>query len=231
LILSELVTNSVRHAAVLSPNVTVIYAVGPDTFAFAVHDRHPCQPALYATPGNGGSGLATVVELVRVRAYHRGGTRGRPGQKRVDHPDPVRTRATMTIEWRYTTHQQHGVLSLAGFLGAEAVDRFTGAVGWVLARGTGPVILDLTELRGWSVGGQLAVAQAARRLAAEGRRLELAAIPADGSLVPDGAHPPIPVRCDLATAVAAYQDVSDPAREWCSDDWPGARNPAAQGQM
>ena len=63
LILSELVTNSVRHAAVLSPNVTVIYAAGHDTFAFAVHDRHPYQPALYATAGNGGSGLATVVEL------------------------------------------------------------------------------------------------------------------------------------------------------------------------
>lgn len=52
-----------RHAAVLSPNITVIYAAGPDTFAFAVHDRHPCQPSLYATAGNGGSGLATVVEL------------------------------------------------------------------------------------------------------------------------------------------------------------------------
>lgn len=58
----------------------------------------------------------------------------------------------MTIEWRYTTHQDLGVLSLAGFLGADAVARFTGAVGWALARGTGPVILDLTELRGWSAG-------------------------------------------------------------------------------
>ncbi|MGW7365340.1 ATP-binding protein [Streptomyces sp. NPDC054841] len=63
LILSELVTNSVRHAAVLSPNVTVIHAAGPDTLAFAVHDRHPYRPALYATVGSGGSGLATVVEL------------------------------------------------------------------------------------------------------------------------------------------------------------------------
>ncbi|WHM40867.1 ATP-binding protein [Streptomyces sp. BPTC-684] len=64
LILSELVTNSVRHAAVLSPNVTVIYAGGEDTFAFAVHDRHPYQPALYsAATGTGTTGLATVVEL------------------------------------------------------------------------------------------------------------------------------------------------------------------------
>ncbi|MER7187176.1 ATP-binding protein [Streptomyces hyaluromycini] len=66
LILSELVTNSVRHAAVLSPQVTVIYAAGADTLAFAVHDRHPYQPSLYASvtgTGTGPSGLATVMEL------------------------------------------------------------------------------------------------------------------------------------------------------------------------
>ncbi|MFG2147294.1 ATP-binding protein [Streptomyces sp. NPDC048696] len=64
LILSELVTNSVRHAAALSPNVTVIFAAGPDTFAFAVHDRHPYQPALYgAFAATGSGGLATVMEL------------------------------------------------------------------------------------------------------------------------------------------------------------------------
>lgn len=56
----------------------------------------------------------------------------------------------MTIEWRYTTHHSLGILSLAGYLGPDAVHRFTGAIGWVQARGTGPVILDLTELRGWS---------------------------------------------------------------------------------
>jgi anti-sigma regulatory factor (Ser/Thr protein kinase) len=64
LILSELVTNSVRHAAVLSPQVTVIYAAGEDCLAFAVHDRHPYQPPLYTSvtdPGTGG--LATVMEL------------------------------------------------------------------------------------------------------------------------------------------------------------------------
>ena len=137
----------------------------------------------------------------------------------------------MTIEWHYTAQKDFCVLSLSGFLGADAVDRFTGAVSWALARGTGPVVLDLAELRGWSVGGQLAVAQAARRLAEEERSLELAAIPADGSLVPDGTHPPIPVHCDLATALAPYQDVSGHTREWYSDDWPGVRNATLQGQM
>ncbi|QFQ98647.1 ATP-binding protein [Streptomyces phaeolivaceus] len=64
LILGELVTNSVRHAALLSPEVTVIYAAGADCLAFAVHDRHPYQPPLH-TPVNdtGSGGLATVMEL------------------------------------------------------------------------------------------------------------------------------------------------------------------------
>lgn len=64
LILSELVANSVQHAACLSPNITVIYAAGKDTFAFAVHDRHPYQPALFAAVTEaGGGGLGTVMEL------------------------------------------------------------------------------------------------------------------------------------------------------------------------
>ncbi|UIX34248.1 ATP-binding protein [Streptomyces sp. GQFP] len=68
LILGELVTNSVRHAAVLSPEVTVIYAAGPDCLAFAVHDRHPYQPLLYTSVtgtdiATGTGGLATVMEL------------------------------------------------------------------------------------------------------------------------------------------------------------------------
>nr|WP_183154823.1 ATP-binding protein [Streptomyces shenzhenensis] len=64
LILSELVTNSVRHAAALSPQVTVIYATGPGRLAVAVHDRHPYRPPLYAAlSGAGTGGLATVMEL------------------------------------------------------------------------------------------------------------------------------------------------------------------------
>ncbi|MER7915874.1 MULTISPECIES: ATP-binding protein [unclassified Streptomyces] len=63
LILSELVTNSVRHAAQVSPEVTVIYAAAHDCFAFAVHDRHPHRPQL-RTALTGAGGLATVMELV-----------------------------------------------------------------------------------------------------------------------------------------------------------------------
>ncbi|MEU3910787.1 MULTISPECIES: ATP-binding protein [unclassified Streptomyces] len=64
LIMSELVTNAVRHAAVSSPMITVTYAHGPGAFAFAVHDRHPYQPALFGALGTApGSGLAMVVEM------------------------------------------------------------------------------------------------------------------------------------------------------------------------
>ncbi|MFE5854218.1 STAS domain-containing protein [Streptomyces sp. NPDC056500] len=128
----------------------------------------------------------------------------------------------MTIEWRYTTHPNLSVLSLAGHLGPEAVARFTGAIGWALARGTGPVILDLTELRSWSTDGQAAVVQAARQLAAEGRRLELAAVPADGFLVPESPHPSIPVHGDLPTALTAHHLVPGEQRQWYSDEWPNA---------
>ncbi|MEU0685395.1 ATP-binding protein [Streptomyces uncialis] len=64
LILGELVTNSVRHAADHCPNLTVIHTAGPGTLAFGVHDRHPYQPALHgAVAHTPGSGLAMVTEL------------------------------------------------------------------------------------------------------------------------------------------------------------------------
>ncbi|WEH12809.1 anti-sigma factor antagonist [Streptomyces sp. VNUA24] len=120
----------------------------------------------------------------------------------------------MTIEWRYTIEQDLGILSVTGYLGPDAVHRFAGAIGWVVARGTGSVILDLTELRSWSAEGQLAITEAARRLAGAGRSLELAAIPADGSLVPPGDCPDIRVHCDLADALAAHARHSSALEEW-----------------
>lgn len=130
----------------------------------------------------------------------------------------------MTIDWRYTVEENLGVLSVAGHLGPDAVRRFTGAVGWVLARGSGPVVVDLTELRGWSAEGQLAIIDAARRLAAGGRTLELAAIPADGSLVPAADCPAIPVHPDLPTALAAHGagrgEKPEGRHEWQTTGWP-----------
>lgn len=68
LLLTELVTNSVRHAAA-SANLDVIYAYADGVLAFAVHDRHPFVPR-FAREANGpGGGLALVAELV---AEHEG---------------------------------------------------------------------------------------------------------------------------------------------------------------
>ncbi|MFF6781232.1 ATP-binding protein [Streptomyces sp. NPDC012510] len=65
LILSELVTNSVRHAAEASPQIMVMYAANGGRLAFAVHDRHPHQPPLHGAATGGSGGLGTVLELTR----------------------------------------------------------------------------------------------------------------------------------------------------------------------
>ncbi|MER7187175.1 STAS domain-containing protein [Streptomyces hyaluromycini] len=136
----------------------------------------------------------------------------------------------MTIEWRYTIEGDLDILSVAGHLGPDAARRFTGAVGRALARGTGPVVVDLTELRGWSAEGQLAITEAARLLARAGSSLELAAIPADGSLVPTGDDPLIPVHADLPAALAAHGiQPGEPAaarQAWQTTGWP-AGDPSA----
>ncbi|PNE40494.1 MULTISPECIES: ATP-binding protein [Streptomyces] len=65
LILSELVTNTIRHAAAHSPQVTVIYGASRQRLVFAVHDTHPYQPPLDGPVDSiSGGGLAMVRELV-----------------------------------------------------------------------------------------------------------------------------------------------------------------------
>jgi two-component sensor histidine kinase len=61
-ILSELVTNAVLHAAVLSPEITVEVAVGADRIAVAVEDSHPYRPKALETDHarTGGRGLLLV---------------------------------------------------------------------------------------------------------------------------------------------------------------------------
>lgn len=75
LILTELVTNSVRHAAAVSPNLDVIYAHAEGTLAFAVHDRHPFLPRFVHGAMPRGHGLDLIAELV---AEHRGVNIARP---------------------------------------------------------------------------------------------------------------------------------------------------------
>lgn len=69
LILSELVTNAVKHAAVLSPEVAVELAVGPEWIRIAVEDNHPYRPKALETDHarTGGRGLL-LVKTVTVEA-------------------------------------------------------------------------------------------------------------------------------------------------------------------
>jgi hypothetical protein len=66
LVLSELVTNSVRHAASLSPHVEVGLSLTGSELTVAVHDRHPFRPFPLPGPradGSGGWGLRLVRDL------------------------------------------------------------------------------------------------------------------------------------------------------------------------
>ncbi len=67
LIVSELVTNVVRHAALLSPMLAVEVAVGAEWVRVSVEDNHPYRPtALEADHGQtGGRGLLLVREITR----------------------------------------------------------------------------------------------------------------------------------------------------------------------
>jgi signal transduction histidine kinase len=67
LIVSELVTNAVRHAAVLSPEVGVEVAVGAEVIRVSVEDNHPYRPKALERDQTqtGGRGLLLVREISR----------------------------------------------------------------------------------------------------------------------------------------------------------------------
>ncbi|MFD7611555.1 ATP-binding protein [Streptomyces sp. NPDC059828] len=67
LIVSELVTNAVRHAALLSPELAVEVAIGADWIRVAVEDNHPYRPRALETDyaQTGGRGLLLVREIAR----------------------------------------------------------------------------------------------------------------------------------------------------------------------
>jgi hypothetical protein len=122
----------------------------------------------------------------------------------------------LTIQWHLTTRPAADVLQISGYLGDDAVTRFSGAIGWALARGQGPLLLDLSRLKGWSAGGRDAVTEAAGRLAEQGRSLELVAGPGDPALpLPSGltTHPNLTAALDAHAEPAAKGDV------WHSSQW------------
>ncbi|MFI9014697.1 ATP-binding protein [Streptomyces griseus] len=72
LIVSELVTNAVKHAALLSPELAVEVAVAADWVRVSVEDNHPYRPTALETDyaQTGGRGLL----LVKVITEEAGGT-------------------------------------------------------------------------------------------------------------------------------------------------------------
>lgn len=65
LIVSELATNAVKHAALLSPELAVEVAIGADWIRVSVEDNHPYRPTALETDHaqTGGRGLLLVKEV------------------------------------------------------------------------------------------------------------------------------------------------------------------------
>ncbi|MGW8886531.1 ATP-binding protein [Streptomyces sp. NPDC055749] len=65
LIVSELATNAVKHAALLSPELAVEVAIGADWIRISVEDNHPYRPTALETDyaQTGGRGLLLVREV------------------------------------------------------------------------------------------------------------------------------------------------------------------------
>lgn len=81
------------------------------------------------------------------------------------------------MQWDLGVHAGVAVLSIGGYLPDQDADRLAGAVGWACAHSNGPLVLDLTGLRGWSPQGQSSLGAAARGWAAE-RRILVLCLPA-----------------------------------------------------
>jgi anti-anti-sigma regulatory factor len=110
----------------------------------------------------------------------------------------------MAMNWVFEKRQGVGVLELRGYLGDSALARFSGAIGWALARCVGPVVIDLTSLQGCSVSGQAALEEAAERAAARGRVLAVCGPHGIATRQgPHGRQAAIPVYADLNAAVTA----------------------------
>jgi len=69
------------------------------------------------------------------------------------------------MQWHFEERNGVGVLFLSGFLGERVVHRFEGGFDWACSRCSGPVVVDVSALKGWSSEGEAAIVDAASRLA------------------------------------------------------------------
>jgi signal transduction histidine kinase len=67
-----LVTNAVRHAALLSPEIAVEVAIGAEWVRVSVEDNHPYRPKALESDSaqTGGRGLLLVREITREGGGH-----------------------------------------------------------------------------------------------------------------------------------------------------------------
>ena len=115
----------------------------------------------------------------------------------------------MSISWSFEEQRGVAVMRVAGFLGSGAVDRFSEGFVWVAARSTGVVVLDLTELLGWSTEGEAAVLQAAAALRKSERPLVLCGLDRiEATQSWASHHDSITIYTDLDTALNAQPPTS-----------------------
>jgi hypothetical protein len=89
------------------------------------------------------------------------------------------------MNWNLDEVQGASVLSLSGYVRAPKFPRLVAALGWVSARGSGPLVLDLRFLRGCSPRGRSALAAACRGWVSEGRPVVMCSA-ASSAFVLDG---------------------------------------------
>lgn len=75
----------------------------------------------------------------------------------------------MAMQWDFEGCGGVGVLRQGGYPRNDGYGQLSGAVGWALTRGDGPIVIDLTHLLGCSAGGASAIGQAAHRTAGHQR--------------------------------------------------------------
>jgi len=97
------------------------------------------------------------------------------------------------------------VLSVSGFIPDQDANRLVGAVGWVCARSSGPLVLDLTGLRGWSPMGEAALGAAARGWSGDGRDIVVCLAPTSPLALTDAELAGARRYPDLRSAVAALR--------------------------
>ena len=109
------------------------------------------------------------------------------------------------MQWTIATRQGATVLAVNGFIAAHHVDRLHGAVQWADRTSVGPLVVDLTAVKGWSPEGEHALGAALGSWRGEGCRV-IVCVPAGSPIAVHDPELAALDRCtDLAEALATCQ--------------------------